>query len=90
MPTVHRAYGLRFVVYLDDHPPAHVHVLGAGGEAKIDLGIGEGRPSLLWVKGLDRATLRLTMLEVMAQRDLLLAAWQRIHGPVSEETRDEA
>jgi len=90
MPTGHRAYGLRFVIYVNDHPPAHVHVLGAGGEAKINLGVGEGLPSLLWAKGLDRATLRQAMLEVMARRDLLLAAWQRIHGPASEETTDEA
>jgi hypothetical protein len=38
MPTVHRAGNLRFVVFLDDHGPPHVHVFAAGGEAKLLLG----------------------------------------------------
>src|SRR5437868_3887052 len=33
MPTVHRFDGLRVVIYPNDHRPAHVHVIGAGGEA---------------------------------------------------------
>jgi hypothetical protein len=36
MVTVHRASGMSVVIYLDDHPPAHVHVFG-DGEAKIEL-----------------------------------------------------
>jgi hypothetical protein len=38
MPTIHRAHGLRFVIFTDDHEPSHVHAIGAGGEAKVDLG----------------------------------------------------
>jgi hypothetical protein len=30
MPTVLRIGGLRVVIYPNDHPPAHVHVLGPG------------------------------------------------------------
>src|ERR671914_632509 len=30
MPTVLRVGGLRFAVYPNDHPPAHVHVIGPG------------------------------------------------------------
>jgi hypothetical protein len=26
MVTVHRAYGFRFVMYANDHSPAHVHI----------------------------------------------------------------
>ena len=40
MVTVHRFDGLRFVIYSNDHDPAHVHVLRAGSEAKIQL-VGE-------------------------------------------------
>jgi hypothetical protein len=36
MVTVLRADGLRVVIYVNDHLPAHVHVFG-GGEAKINL-----------------------------------------------------
>lgn len=37
MVTVLRAFGFRFVIFSNDHSPAHVHVLGQGGEAKIVL-----------------------------------------------------
>lgn len=36
MVTVLRRHGMRFVIYLDDHEPAHVHVYG-DGEARIDI-----------------------------------------------------
>lgn len=47
MVVVLRAYGLKVVIYRDDHKPAHVHVL-SDGEAKIDLVGSDGRPRLLW------------------------------------------
>lgn len=37
MPTVLRVGGLRIVVYRNDHPPAHVHVLGPGWVVVINL-----------------------------------------------------
>jgi hypothetical protein len=41
MVTVLRAEGLRAVIFVDDHHPAHVHVFG-DGQAKINLaGAGE-------------------------------------------------
>ena len=38
MPTVLRIGGLRFVIWPNDHDPAHVHVFSAEAEAKIELG----------------------------------------------------
>jgi hypothetical protein len=37
MPTVLRIDGLRVVIYPNDHPPAHVHILGPGWVVVIDL-----------------------------------------------------
>ena len=37
MPTVLRIGGLRVVIYPNDHPPAHVHVLGPGWVVVINL-----------------------------------------------------
>ncbi|QQR37908.1 DUF4160 domain-containing protein [Devosia rhizoryzae] len=36
MVTVLREGGLRYVIYLNDHEPAHLHVYG-DGEVKIDI-----------------------------------------------------
>ena len=37
MVVVHRAHGFRFVIYRLDHEPAHVHIVGREGQAKINL-----------------------------------------------------
>lgn len=80
MPTVHRAGNLRFVIFLDDHGPPHVHVFSGRAEAKILLGSdGEG-PELEWARGFDRAGLRRVLVEAMASRATLWAAWRRVHG----------
>ena len=44
MVTVLRAQGLRVVIFLNDHHPAHVHVFG-DGEAKINLSGPDGARS---------------------------------------------
>jgi hypothetical protein len=46
MVTVLRAHGLRVVIFVDDHQPAHVHVFG-DGEAKINLLGSGGAPALV-------------------------------------------
>jgi Protein of unknown function (DUF2442)/Domain of unknown function (DUF4160) len=44
MPTVSRVAGLRIVIYSADHRPAHVHVIGRGGEPVFDLNCPKGPP----------------------------------------------
>ncbi len=60
MVTVYRAQGLRVVIFVDDHEPAHVHVFG-DGEAKINLLGTTGSPELIWANGMTRADLRRAM-----------------------------
>jgi hypothetical protein len=76
MITVLRSGGLRFVIYLDDHEPAHVHVIG-DGEAKINL---VGEPDLVWNRGLSRGDLRHAMQAIATHREALLGKWSDIHG----------
>ena len=38
MPTLLIYQGYKFFFYANDHPPAHIHVMKAGGWAKIELG----------------------------------------------------
>lgn len=89
MPTVHRAGSLRFVVFLDDHGPPHVHVFSADGEAKLLLEGADGRPVLLWARGMDRGKLRLAMAETLAHRGKLFRAWNNIHGAHGDEREEE-
>lgn len=59
--TILREGGFRVVIYLDDHEPAHVHVIGAG-EAKINLAGSGDAPELVWSVGMSRADLRKPVL----------------------------
>ena len=76
---MHRASGLRVVIYVDDHEPAHVHVIG-DGEAKIELSGPDDAPRLVWNKGMKHAEVRRALAIVKEQRDELLARWSDIHG----------
>lgn len=77
--TVLRALGLSVRIYKDDHPPAHVHVVG-DGLAKVDLSAGDGPPVLLWTRGMNRAEARRAFQLVVENRLLLLERWREIHG----------
>jgi Domain of unknown function (DUF4160) len=79
MVTIYRAFGLRVVIFVDDHEPAHVHVFG-DGEAKINL-MGPGdEPDLVWAIGMKRNEVRRAMLVVKEQREDFIAKWRKIHG----------
>jgi hypothetical protein len=80
MPTILRFGGLRVMIYTNDHPPPHVHVIGAGTKARIALG-GEGeRPSLMTNEGLSRREMEESLAEIDRNRALLLKRWGEIHG----------
>jgi hypothetical protein len=76
MPTIFRLHGLRFMIFVDDHPPPHVHVTGRG-EAKIAIDDGH---AILTNKGLSKADIARARDAVMERADLLRDAWMRIHG----------
>lgn len=76
MVTVHRERGFRFVIYLNDHSPAHVHAFNGDGEAKINLDPVE----LVSANRLNRNEIRAAMTIVEAQQREFLAQWSKIHG----------
>ncbi len=77
MPTVLRVGGLRFVVYPNDHPPAHVHVLGPGWVVVVNL---QG-PEVREVIGpCARHDARRVLDFAVEHREVLLEAWRRFHG----------
>jgi hypothetical protein len=79
MVTVLRADGLRVVIYINDHLPAHVHVFG-DGEAKINLIGTQGSPELVWADNMTRGEVRRSMRVVAGQLASLLQRWEDIHG----------
>jgi hypothetical protein len=74
-----RAGGLRIVIYVDDHPPPHVHVLG-DGEAKVRLVGAGGRPEIMDVNGMKSGDLRKAMSAITEAQAMLLEEWSKIHG----------
>ncbi len=79
MVTVLRAEGLRVVIFLDDHEPAHVHVFG-DGQVKINLWGRAGEPELVFVENMTRSEVRRAFRLVCQQQTLLLQRWEDIHG----------
>lgn len=80
MPTVFRAGALRFVIYPNDHRPAHVHVLGPDAEATFELNCPDGPPVLRENYRFARRVLE-GIHELLALRLLVLCRkWELIHG----------
>ena len=82
MPTVLRFEGLRVVIYPKDHRPAHVHVIGRGREAVLNLHCPTGPVEVRENYGYSRAevthvgrVLTNHLAEVCSERE-------RIHGSV--------
>jgi Domain of unknown function (DUF4160) len=79
MVTVYRAHGLRFVIYLDDHEPAHVHIFGDGELKVIIVGQG-GLPEIVYSLGMKTGDLRKAMDVVKDRQDWFLSEWNRLQG----------
>ncbi|MEO6015004.1 MAG: DUF4160 domain-containing protein [Devosia sp.] len=79
MIVVLREAGLRIVIYVDDHPPPHVHVIG-DGEARIRLVGPDGRPQVMEVDGMKVGDLRKALAAIENAQAMLLGEWSRIHG----------
>ena len=76
MVTILKADGFRFIIFINDHEPAHVHVFG-DGEAKINL---VGRPELVWALKMSKTNIRRALRLTQAHQDLFLTRWRDIHG----------
>jgi hypothetical protein len=75
MVTVHREGGLRFVIYLNDHEPAHLHVYG-DGEARIDI----MTLKVMSVRGMSKRDVSRALTVVARDQSELLRRWVEIHG----------
>ena len=80
MPTILTIFGLRVVVYSNDHRPAHVHVMGGGCEAVFKLHCPRGPVELRENFGFSRKELTKLSDELSANVQILCQAWGGIHG----------
>jgi len=75
MPTVFRQDGYTFRIYPNDHPPAHVHVQRAEGEARVTL-----NPVTLQTNiGFSPREISRILEIVTTRADELLAVWRLYH-----------
>ncbi|WP_083438920.1 DUF4160 domain-containing protein [Herbaspirillum autotrophicum] len=79
MPTLLVIFGLRVVIYLNDHRPAHVHVIGSGHEAVFNLHCPAGPPELRENYGFSRTQLTRVSNELEARLLNFCDEWKRIH-----------
>jgi hypothetical protein len=78
MVVIHRAHGFRFVIYMFDHEPAHVHITGAG-QAKVNLLGHDGAVEVVFSIGIKRSEMRRLIAEVIEHREDFLKEWEHIH-----------
>lgn len=81
MPTVATIDDNRVVIYLNDHDPAHVHVVGAGNAAIFMLHCPDGPPEIAVNHGYSRTQVRRIASALGTMTAALCAAWSDIHDP---------
>lgn len=80
MLTILRFRRLRVVIFPNDHPPAHVHVIAAMGQATIRLGSATEKSSLIENYGLRVQDLAEAFKAIDSELALLRRKWEEIHG----------
>jgi hypothetical protein len=67
---------IRIYVNQDDHAPAHCHIMGKGGEARINFITFE----VMSVQGFNKSDMVQILLAVKDNAEALLAMWEMYHG----------
>ena len=79
MPTVFRQDGFRFIIYLNDHQPAHIHVQKGRGEIKVNIA-SLGEIQVMKVVGMKNQEALKALKLVSQNQQFLLKKWEEIHG----------
>ncbi len=81
MPTIDRIDAARVVIYLNDHRPAHVHVIQGDCRAVLVLlDCPDGPPELQENIGFSRTEMRHILEESISRLALFCGEWERHHG----------
>ena len=81
VPTVLTIRNVRVVIYSNDHPPPHVHVVRRDGAmAKFGLNCPHGPVTLIEQVGFRAAEIAEIGAAVAAELPTICARWRAIHG----------
>ncbi len=82
MPCIFSLGGIRFIIYLNDHGPPHVHAVGPGWNMKVLLGRPPGLlPRIGAIRGRLGPAMQRRILEIVHEHSAhLLTRWKEIHG----------
>jgi hypothetical protein len=81
MAEVFRHKGPRIVVYSNDHPPAHVHLLrGAESPDEAKFALDVDAVTLVWSVGFKASEVRSAGQAITDRLALCWAKWREIHG----------
>lgn len=75
MPIIIRTKNLKIFIYVKDHKPAHVHVIGPDAEAKIDIDTFQ----CLSVHGFSKKDVNQIIKFLKSNKELLIEAWKDYH-----------
>ena len=81
MVTVFRVKNLRFQIYTHDHIPAHVHVLGHGGECRVNL----ENLRVISSNGFNSQEIRIINIAVRENLEFLIEQWEKYHGKETQK-----
>ena len=79
MPTLFRHGEYRVVIFTNDHPPPHVHVVN-DGYATIAVGTNIHSVRILEARGIPRPVVRAIIATIIDRRLMVYSAWKHIHG----------
>lgn len=81
MATIHREDGFSFRVFLNDHPPAHVHVWKRGASVVIQLPTLHAPAIILRIDGTMKNSDVVRAVEIVQDNaGLMWEGWDRFHG----------
>ena len=80
MAKVLEVDGYKFVIFSDDHEPAHVHVKKAGNMVRIQLDTGQGVKILTMYGNFKIPELAKARALTVEYNEILLEKWREIHG----------
>ena len=80
VPTLLRFRSFRIVIYVDDHPPAHIHAIGPATRVDFYLNCSQGPVAVRQSFNVRPAEEAALLRFIADNLDTLCEAWEDLHG----------